>query len=123
MIKTIIIGGKAVPFKTSAATPLAYKMKFNRDLFADIVKIGNAYKNKNKKDTDFGKLDLETFFNIAYISAKQADSAVPDEPYEWLDGFEMFDIMTILPQILEMWNMEMATAAENKKKLTEAAGA
>ena len=35
---------------------------------------------------------------------------------EWLDGFSTFSIYEILPQILELWEMNLETTSEAKKK-------
>ena len=39
MEKTILIDGKQVTFKSTAATPLRYKRQFGKDFFADIIKL------------------------------------------------------------------------------------
>ena len=36
MIKTIVIDGKECRFKSSAAIPRMYRMKFGRDIFVDM---------------------------------------------------------------------------------------
>ena len=62
-------------------------------------------------------MDLEIFENAAYIMARlAAPENMPDSPDEWLDGFEMFSIYQILPQLLELWNLNNKTTSIPKKK-------
>jgi hypothetical protein len=56
--------------------------------------------------------------NIAYIMAWQYDHSIPDDPNDWLDEFEMFDIYIVLPQIIELWGLN-AEQIENPKKKAE----
>jgi len=62
------------------------------------------------------------FENVAYIMAKHADSKQPSTPEEWLDQFNTFSIYEVLPQILELWNLNVHTESESKKKLDQVAG-
>ena len=48
--------------------------------------------------------------------AKQADANIPETAEEWLDGFEMFNIYNILPELLALWGANTATTATPKKK-------
>ena len=110
MEKLINIGGKEVGFKATASTTMRYRKKFNRDLFKDIQalipKMGQTMEAN----------DLESFMNIAYIMAWQYDNTIPADPDEWLDQFEMFDIYLVLPQIIELWGLNMQELEEPKKK-------
>jgi len=54
--------------------------------------------------------------------AKHADSSQPDTPEEWLDQFNTFSIYEVLPDLLELWNLNMETAVESKKNLNRVAG-
>ena len=44
--------------------------------------------------------DLEIFENVAYIMAYHADHSIPGTIDDWLDEFEMYQV---LPEILELW--------------------
>lgn len=44
------------------------------------------------------------FENIAYIMAKHADATIPDTPEEWLDDYT-FSIYQVLPQLIELWDL------------------
>ena len=59
---------------------------------------------------------LEMFENIAFLMHKHGDPEQPKDINEWLEQFETFDIYEILPEILEMWNLE------NKQKSTPKKG-
>ena len=112
--KRIEIDGQQVPFRASAAIPRLYRSKFGRDIFRDLMKLGKAVNT-----ADSGKLpisDLEMFENVAYIMAEHADPGQPDTPEEWLDQFNTFSIYEVLPQLLELWHLNISTGVAAKKK-------
>lgn len=113
MQKTIEINGKEYTFKASAATPIMYRMKFNGDLFAEISKLSATADDFNAGIIPPDSLDV--FSKVAYIMAIQADKAMKLEFVEWLDQFEMFDIIEIMPDIIELWNTNQLSIAEAKK--------
>lgn len=143
MEKTVEIGGKEVKLKASALVPRLYRFKFGRDMIRDMSELQKKFLSVVKSqetrkryagmtqeelealppeeqaeiaEVSFSVLDLTLFENVAYIMAKHADNTVPDSPDEWLEGFEMFSIYHILPQILELWGMSNKTTSEPKKK-------
>lgn len=109
--KTIDIDGKPTKFRASAAVPRLYRCKFGRDIYKDLQKL-----EKGLDDEDADIESLEVFENVAYILAKHADPSVPDSPDEWLDGYGMFSIYEVLPQIIDLWGLNTAQEAESKKK-------
>ena len=48
--KTVIISGQEVTFKSSAAIPRLYRIKFGRDIFRDLSKLEKAYKANAGKE-------------------------------------------------------------------------
>lgn len=122
MEKTIMIDGQPVAFKATGNTPRLYRALFLRDIFADISKLAKAIDKATKEDAESGSIldvgSLEIFENVAYVMAKQADSSIP-EIGEWLDAFSVFSIYEILPQIIELWNLNTAQIAESKKNIAE----
>ena len=65
---------------------------------------------------------LEMFENIAYVMAKHADPSIPDTPEEWLDGFNTFSIYQILPQLIDLWGLNVQTTVEARKNLAKVSG-
>ena len=114
--KTVLISGKEVRFRSSAAIPRLYRIKFKRDIFKDLTKLEKSYKGKTDEGEEMQIEDLEIFENIAWLMARQYDPTVPDSPEEWLEGFSMFSIYTIMPEILELWDANQLTTAKSKKK-------
>lgn len=116
--KNITIDEIEVPFKASAAVPRLYRLKFSRDIYKDFSAL-----QKNVKDSDEGEstLDiesLEVFENVAYIMAKHADPEnVPDNPDDFLEQFNTFSIYEILPQLIELWELNTATQVKSKKNI------
>ena len=112
--KTVNICGREVKFRSSAAIPRLYRNKFSRDIFKDLSRLEKSAE-KRASGEEFEIDDLEIFENVAYIMALHADSSIPDTIDEWLDGFEMFSIYEILPQILELWGSNLFTDVTAKK--------
>lgn len=116
MEKTLIIDGKEVRFKSTAAVPLRYKAQFGKDFFAEILKMG-ALEKLGKLDpkkitrADLEGLDFEVFYNIAWTMAKTADPKIPD-PITWLDQFEEFPMIEIIPALQDM----ILASIQGKKK-------
>lgn len=112
--KTVKVGDRDVTFRSSAAIPRLYRIKFKRDIFKDLLKLEKSYRNAGNND-GFEIEDLEIFENVAYIMALHADPSIPNTIDEWLDQFEMFSIYEVLPEIVELWGSNLYTDVEAKK--------
>lgn len=66
------------------------------------------------KDAQLSVLDLEIFEDVAYIMARHYDPTIPSTPEEWLEHFETFSIYEILPEILQLWNLQQQTTSSPK---------
>ena len=113
--KTVQINGKPVRFRSSAAIPRLYRIKFKRDIFKDLSRLEQSYKGKNNDGKEFQIDDLEIFENVAYIMAFHADPSIPGDINDWLDEFEMFSIYQVLPEILDLWGTNLVTDIQSKK--------
>ncbi|MCH4007790.1 MAG: hypothetical protein LKE59_11695 [Eubacterium sp.] len=120
--KKIEISGKPVTFRSSAAIPRIYRLKFKRDIFKDLSKLEKSYRAKATDSEELEIDDLEIFENVAYIMAYHADPSIPKTIDEWLDQFEMFSIYQVLPEILELWGSNLMTDVQAKKGLAEVSG-
>ena len=120
--KTIAIGDKQVKFRSSATIPRLYRAKFKRDIFKDLSRLESSYKGNSDDGSSFEIEDLEIFENVAYIMAYHADHSIPVTIEDWLDEFEMFSIYEVLPEILELWGMNLQTEIESKKNFIAVAG-
>ena len=47
---------------------------------------------------------------------------VPDTPDEWLENFNTFSIYQILPQLIELWGLNVQTEVEARKNLAKVSG-
>ena len=113
--KTIQISGKSVRFRSSAAIPRLYRIKFKRDIFKDLTKLEKSYKGKTDDGEEMQIEDLEIFENVAYIMAWHADPSIPGDINDWLDEFEMFSIYQVLQEILDLWGTNLVTDIQSKK--------
>lgn len=130
MEKTIMLSGKKVRLRSTAATPLIYKNQFKRDYLADLLKIATvmdvkepSMKSKSKKADKLAldkltldqvdNLDLTVLWQYLWALAKNADMEIP-EPVEWLSRFESLDIETLIPEIQEL----LITSIQSQKKST-----
>ncbi len=119
LIKKIDFDGKQVPFKASAAIPRIYRIKFNRDIYKDLSALEISIGKGNEKESNLDLFSLEMFENIAYVMAKHADPEISDSPEEWLDEFNTFSIYQILPQLIELWGLNVKTDVEAKKNFIQ----
>ena len=115
MIRNIEIDGKQVPFKASAAIPRIYRMKFQRDIYKDLRALEKSVGDNSEESSNLDMFSLEMFENIAFVMAKHADASIPNTPEEWLDGFNTFSIYQVLPQLIELWGLNVQTDVEAKK--------
>lgn len=124
MRKTILINGIECNFKSSAAIPRMYRLRFGRDIFVDMSKLKKQIDLQKKIQEETGEESsglpiesLEMFENIAFLMHKHGDKAQPSDIDEWLEQFETFDIYEILPEILNMWGMENKQMSVPKKEI------
>ena len=115
MIKNIEIDGKQVAFKASAAIPRIYRMKFQRDIYKDLKALEKSIGDNSEESSNLDMFSLEMFENIAFVMAKHADASIPNTPEEWLDEFNTFSIYQVLPQLIELWGLNVQTDVEAKK--------
>ena len=113
--KNIKIDGQEVAFKASAAIPRIYRLKFQRDIYKDLAVLEKSIGDGKEESSNLDMFSLEMFENIAFIMAKHADQSIPDTPEEWLDNFNTFSIYQVLPQLIELWGLNVKTDVESKK--------
>ena len=114
-LKSFEIDGKQVAFKASAAIPRIYRMKFQRDIYKDLKELEKSMGENSEESSHLDMFSLEMFENIAFVMAKHADASIPNTPEEWLDGFNTFSIYQVLPQLIELWGLNVKTDVEAKK--------
>ena len=116
--KNILVDGKEVPFKASAAVPRLYRMKFGRDIYKDFAALQKSVSESDEEKSAFNIESLEVFENLAWLMAHHADpDNVPDTPDEWLERFNTFSVYQVLPQLIELWGLNIETQVESKKNI------
>ena len=121
--KNITVDGIEVPFKASAAVPRLYRLKFGRDIYKDFAALQSSVSKEDAENSGLSIESLEVFENIAYIMAKHADNdTVPASSDEWLEQFNTFSIYEILPQLIELWGLNIETQVEAKKNIARLTG-
>ena len=120
--KKIEIDGKEVLFRASAAIPRLYRVKFRRDIYKDLAQLEKAVDENVADGSMLDTFSLELFENIAFVMAKHADPNIPDTPEEWLEEFNTFSIYQVLPQIIELWGLNVETEVQNRKNAGKLSG-
>lgn len=121
--KKIEIDGQEVEFRASAAVPRMYRIKFGRDIYKDLRQLETSVGENDEDASGLDLFSLEMFENIAFIMAKHASpDTVPSEPDEWLEQFNTFSIYQILPQLIELWGLNLQTQVDARKNLAEVSG-
>lgn len=139
MDKIVIIDGNEVGFRATALTPRLYRHKIGRDIIRDLNQLKRNYEKaidaqniqkpgkdateqqindyeQAMQDAQLSVMDLEIFENVAFVMARQYDQNLPNTPEEWLEGFAVFSIYEILPDILTLWQLNQQTTSTPKKK-------
>ena len=102
MTRKIEIDGKEVPFRASAAVPRIYRIKFHRDIYKDLSALEKSIGKSDEENSNLDLFSLELFENIAFIMAKHADPS-----YQ------------VLPQLIELWGLNVKTDVEAKKNFAQ----
>ena len=123
MERIIEIDGKQIPFKATAAIPRLYRIKFGRDIMQDMVGLKKAIEAAQKKQGPIPVKFLNIFENVCFLMAKHADPEMEAKTAdEWLDGFGTFSIYAVYPQLMELWQANICSSAESKKKRVPSTG-
>lgn len=110
MEKMIKVGEREILFRATGATPLKYRNAFpGKDIFRDLMSMENV------RDGNMEDLDMGTFERIAYVMGDGYRDHIPFE--DWLDGFELMDIMNALPEIMQVWEENTGTQSEPVKNM------
>lgn len=116
MEKTLVIDGREVKFRATAAVPRLYRIKFRRDIIQDMQTIQDELAKQEGSGSSLPPEALTLFENVAYIMAKHGDKdAVPSDPDEWLDSFKTFSIYEIFQEIVELWGLNTESTSTAKK--------
>lgn len=115
LTKTIDIDGISTTFKASAAVPRIYRIKFGRDIYKDLRQLEQAVGENDEEASNLDMFSLELFEGLAWVMAKHADPSVPDDIDEWLEQYNTFSIYQVLPELIELWGLNVQTQAESKK--------
>lgn len=114
MEKVLTIDGRRVPFKNTGAFMLRYRAQFGQDALKDIYKLRGLV-DASGQLANIDALDLEPFYKLVWTLAKTADPSIPP-PMEWLDTFETFPLMDIMPELEDMLWQALGSNVESKKK-------
>lgn len=117
MEKILNIDGRMVKFKSTGGSLLRYKMKFKRDALQDFYKLIESVNHETNEIENINNLDIEVFYNLCWVLAKTANRAVPSDPVDWLDTFDEFPVLDILPDIVELFLACLTSTVEPKKKI------
>lgn len=116
MEKIIRIDDRDVKFKSTAGTPIRYKMQFKSEMMDDLQSLNEKMQEVKVGKASFSFNDLRIFEQIAWAMVKTADPNTP--PMEnWLDDFEMFSIYTILPELEDLILANFKSTDGQKKNI------
>lgn len=127
MEKTVVVDGKQVRMRASALIPRLYRIKFGRDMIADMRQLQKSYNRatnlpdeateEERQDAQLSAMDLTIFENVAYMMVRHAGDTDADSPEAWLDSLDgVFSIYEVLPTILDLWRLTNHTTSIPKKK-------
>lgn len=105
MEKTIIVGGKELKLKSTAAFMLKYKAQFRKDPLQEVMKLQKAE-----------DIDIELLYNLVWALAKTADNSIK-EPTEFFDEYENLPLLDegFMNEIVDMVLGSMGASVQPKK--------
>ena len=110
---------KALVESDGDMVPRLYRVKFHRDIYKDLDALQKAMGGSDEKASTLDTFSLELFENISYVMARHADPSIPDTPEEWLEQFNTFSIYQVLPEIIELWGLNVQTDVTTKKNFAQ----
>lgn len=129
-IAEINVDGKMLAFKASGMTQITYDSLFRgRNFLSDMMSLRNIVSDIDAAGDDMTKVnistdDLRVFANVCYTMRYQAMSSSEKKDfrikyptaYDWLDDLNTFDIYTILPQVMKLWNLDSVSTSKLEEK-------
>jgi hypothetical protein len=129
-IAEINVDGKMLAFKASGMTQITYDSLFRgRNFINDIMSLRDIRSDIDAAGDDMTKVnistdDLRVFANVCYTMRYQAMSSSEKKAfrikyptaYDWLDDLDTFDIYTILPQVMDLWNLDSVSTSKLEEK-------
>ena len=129
-ITEINIDGKMLAFKASGMTQITYDSLFRgRNFINDIMSLRDIRSDIDAAGDDMTKVnistdDLRVFANVCYTMRYQALTSPEKKAfrikyptaYDWLDDLDTFDIYTILPQVMDLWNLDSISTSKLEEK-------
>lgn len=114
MEQMINISGRETGFRASALTPKLYRTQTGRDLLLDMQRMTRAIQGNGGSMETLAMLD-----DFAYCLARQYAKAhgqeIEDTADEWLDQFELLDVYSIYPDLVQLWATSSRTTSTAKK--------
>ena len=116
--KKATIDGKEYTVASSALLPKLYRVKFGRDLVADMRRLIKAYKDaEGDEEKMIEAFDGEVFERMAWLMLRHAGEDVPDDFEEWLMTLDSpFSVYSALPAIVDLWAENNKTTSKPRKK-------
>lgn len=108
-----------VAFKASAAIPRIYRLKFQRDIYKDLALLEKSIGDGKEESSNLDMFSLVMFEKYCFYYGKAMRPVHPDTPEEWLDNFNTFSIYQVLPQLIELWGLNIKTDVEAKKNFVQ----
>lgn len=62
------------------------------------------------------------FFSFCFVHVSLKFALMPDNPEDFLDQFNTFSIYQILPQLIDLWGLNVQTTVEARKNLAKVSG-
>ena len=82
----------------------------------NLMVLNDAIKDQNEDASTLDGFSLEMFEDLAFVmwSAAHPEEKY-DSPDEWLDQFNTFSIYQILPELIDLWGMNIKTTVPARK--------
>ena len=121
--QAIIVEGRYDKIRLSNIVDTAIICTNGFSIYKDLRQLEKSVGENDEDNSNLDLFSLEMFEDLAWLMARHADPAnVPDSPEEFLDQFNTFSIYQILPQLIELWGLNVQTEVESRKNLAKVSG-
>lgn len=115
MEKIVKVDGKEYKMVANAYVPRFYRNTFGSDMILDMQELINAYGQAD--GVNFPPKCLTIFENVAWCFLKMGGEEVGNSADEWLMNLDgLFSVYEVLPQIMELWQANVATTSKPTQK-------
>ncbi len=122
MIKTIKVKDTSFNLAATGRVLIEYKQQFGVEYYDDFLRIKAVNLNISADEVQRAAITLEVGYRLIWSMAKAASPETIPDPDVWMNSFESFPLVELLPQAMELlgkaFDQAIADGGSGSGKLT-----